>query len=74
MIKINGALPPEWEIDFDVMAGMSGGYRRVRDGLRLQRHARLGFWVLLSGQWVLDHQESCDPPLQWADAQVPLAS
>ncbi len=66
-------LPPEWEIDPEVMAGMSGGYRRVRDGARLQKHARIGVWVLAVGQWVVDRLEAADPPLVWADEVLPLA-
>ncbi len=66
------AEPPEWEIDLNVIDGMCGGYRRIRDGLRLQRHARLGIWVLMEGQWVIDRHAGGDPPLAWADRLVPL--
>lgn len=69
------ALPPEWEIDLFVAPGMSGGYRRVKDGLRLQRHARLGIWILMHGEWATRHPvESHNPPLAWADALIPLAA
>ncbi|MBH23940.1 MAG: hypothetical protein CMH57_05670 [Myxococcales bacterium] len=63
--------PPEWEIDARVMSGMSGGYRRIRDGVRLQKESRRGVWVLwVDGQPVAE-VESPNPPLVWADRQIP---
>ena len=67
VIDLPAPLPPEWEIDGEVMEGMVGGYRRIRDGARLQKHATLAFWVLSIGRWVIDMIESIDPPLDWAD-------
>ena len=65
--------PPEWEIDPEVMDGMVGGYRRIKDGARLQKHARLGVWVLAVGHWVINRIEAIDPPLSWADGVFPIA-
>ena len=64
-------LPPEWEIDSEVIKGMVGGYRRIKDGARLQKHAGLGLWILSMGQWVVDRIEVGDPPLSWADSVLP---
>ena len=67
-------LPPEWEIDWEIAAGMVGGYRLVKDGLQLQRDAHLGVWVIWVAQQIVASLEVSDPPLLWADQQVPLSA
>ncbi|MEO1270239.1 MAG: hypothetical protein AAFX99_19295, partial [Myxococcota bacterium] len=63
--------PPEWEIDPMVLTGMSGGYRRSCDGLRLQRESDRDVWVIWVAEQVLASRASTNPPLDWADRQVP---
>ena len=69
--KREKVLPPEWEIDWEIVSGMVGGYRRVRDGLKLQRDAQLGVWVLWMAQTIVGSKAVSDPPLIWADQCVP---